>query len=567
VIDKLSQNTRLLIACILSATIIFVWQLFFVDPMLEEMKTDQARIELAAKTEPKKEEKLLNRDDIIREDFKNGTRIKIENPDLSGSINLIGARIDDLVMNKYNLSLNNSSEKVQLFSPSKSTIGYFAEFGFDGIDTKYLPNESTIWKADRNELKAGEPLTLTYTNATGVVFKIKITLDEKYLFTVEQSVTNNSGKELDISNFGFINRIDIPNTESNMIFHEGFIGYGGDALVEKTFSDILSEKQHEYGQARWFGFTDKYWLSSIIQDEQAYKTNITYSSASQKGLVKRMQTGFINKERISVAPNNTFNFPTLHLFAGAKELDVVEQYQSQLNLPLFDRVVDFGILYFITKPLYYFLSFLYQYLGNFGLAILALTLIIKVLLFPLAYKGIIGMNKLKDLQPKIQALKEKYEGNASEFQKQMIELYRKEKINPMGGCFPILLQIPVFFALYKVLYIAIEMRHAPFYFWIKDLSAPDPLSVFNLFGYLPWDPPSFLMIGILPILMSLSMYIQQRLSPEPTDPAQAQIMRLMPLMLLFMFAAFPSGLIIYWTFSNILSIIQQLLIKKLEGSK
>lgn len=569
-LDNLSANTRLIIACVISTIIITIWQFFFVEPMVREQAEEQARLEAAKPIAMVHTiDNLRARDDIISEEMANNTRVKFESSTVKGSINLVGLRLDDLILKKYrtdqkkeSVSEFNSTNSVVLLSPSKANDGYFIESGWlSDANNSDLPNSTTIWKADKISIKPGDILTLTYANRNGVRFKVQLSLDENYLFSVTKEVENNSTEAVNLASYTLANRINNHIDQSNYVFHEGFIGVKGEKLFEEGYTDLLKEKESDKGDFSWVGFTDKYWLTAFWEDDKS--TDHVISTSNTKNKIERLQLSS-STQMVSIAPNSKHVWKN-SIFAGAKELEVLESYQQKYSLPLFDRVVDFGYLYFITKPLLSFLHFLYKYLGNFGVAIMVLTLIIKVLLFPLAHKGYKGMNRLKDLQPKIAALKERHENNPAEFQKALLDLYRKEKINPMGGCLPILLQIPVFFALYKVLYVSIEMRHAPFFGWIKDLSVPDPSSIFNLFGLIPWDPPQFLMIGILPCLMAFTMYVQQRMNPEPTDPVQAKVMRYLPLIFLFMFSSFPSGLIVYWTLSNVLSIMQQFLIKKLEG--
>ena len=345
---------------------------------------------------------------------------------------------------------------------------------------------------------------------------------------------------------------------SNAILHEGAISVVNGKLEEVTFDDIISDKKVVYeNNSSWIGFSDKYWLTALIPSFQNKARFSEFDSVSGNRFQVDQMSAPINIKKSEFAEATTL------FFAGAKELEVLDNYQDDFGIALFDRSVDFGILYFVTKPIFILLNYFHKFSGNFGIAILLLTVVIKIGLFPLAYKGFKGMNKLKDLQPMMAELKEKYSGDAIAFQQATLALYKREKVNPMAGCLPIILQMPIFFALYKVLYVTIEMRHAPFLGWIKDLSVPDPTSIFNLFGLLPWSVPSFLMIGVLPILMALTMFVQQRLNPEPTDPMQAKIMKMLPLIFLFMFSSFPSGLILYWAWSNTLSILQQLFIKQI----
>jgi YidC/Oxa1 family membrane protein insertase len=558
--DKMSQNMRLVVASALAALIILVWQIYFVDPMLAEQEAArQEAIKLAPKPEVEAP-KLVARSQALVE----SNRVKFTNGTVSGSINLVGARIDDLVLDKYHQDLDHKSEKVVLLSPSKAEDSYFIEFGWVSAASGIaLPDSTTVWHASKSSIAPGDQLELTHTNAQGVKFIIKLSLDEHYMFHVKQSVVNRSGGTLELSNYSLTSRVASKPQESNVVIHEGAIGVFDDTLTEVKFADLQSSQKMDMKKADWLGFSDKYWLAALIPTQKdAISARFSFSNKSG---VARYQASFSSDDVQSIAPGSTADWAEVMIFAGAKELDVLDEYESKYNLKLFDRAVDFGVLYFITKPLFQLLHILYDLVGNFGVAILLMTVLVKLALFPLAHKGFKGMNKLKELQPKMEAIKQQYKDDAAAFQKALLEMYKKEKVNPMGGCLPILLQIPIFFALYKVLYVTIEMRHAPFMLWIHDLSAPDPYTIFNLFGLIPWAPPQFLMIGILPIMMALSLYFQQQLSPAPTDPTQAKIMKFLPLILLFMFSSFPSGLVIYWTWSNILSIMQQLMIKKLEG--
>jgi YidC/Oxa1 family membrane protein insertase len=385
------------------------------------------------------------------------------------------------------------------------------------------------------------------------------------MFSIKQYVENKSSHKLELGNYATISRVKSESIDDNMLIHEGAIGVFDDTLKELSYDDLADKGKVVMPNVGWLGFSDKYWLTTLMPS--ASSEVISKFSVTSKNGINRYQASINSKDSQVISPGENGQWSIIYLFSGAKELELLDLYEKDLDIKLFDRAVDFGVLYFITKPIFELLHQLYDWVGNFGFAILLLTVLIKMLLFPLAHKGFKGMNRLKALQPKMMELKEKLSDKPQEFQKAMIDLYRKEKVNPMGGCLPIVLQIPIFFALYKVLYVTIEMRHAPFIWWIGDLSAPEGISIFNLFGLLSFGVPQFLMIGVFPILMALTMVIQQRLNPQPTDPIQAQVMRLLPLIFLFMFASFPSGLVIYWTWSNILSIAQQLLIKYLEKPK
>jgi YidC/Oxa1 family membrane protein insertase len=560
-VDRLSHNTRLLLACAISAVVFLLWDNFILKPnrMAQEQELAQNTVKVAPKTQDEAYQ-FLPREQVLHNSHH---RVSFENSFIKGTINLQGARIDDLLLKKYNTDVN-STENVILFSPSHTHESYFAEFGWlkvGDLDME-LPNNKTIWTANKASFKGHDSAELHWTNKQGITFVLEYSLDEKYMFTVKQKVINHSRNNFIVNPYALASRFHDDIASSNIVVHQGPIGVFDEKLKEISYEDLAKEERQQFkGKISWFGFSDKYWLSAFIPSG----INIDHVQFSHKDLHghHHFQTSFVGSP--IVLKSNDSHTSEIKFFAGAKELDILDDYGAKYNVKLFDRAVDFGVLYFITRPILILLHYFHGFLGNFGVAILLLTVFIKLLLFPLAHKGYKGMNRLKDLQPKMSALKEKHADNPSAFQQALIELYRKEKVNPMAGCLPILLQIPVFFALYKVLYVSIEMRHAPFFWWIKDLSAPDPTNIFTLLGLLPFSPPSFLMVGVLPLIMALTMYWQQKLNPEPTDPTQAMVMKLMPWVLLFMFASFPSGLVIYWAWSNILSIAQQLLIRKLEG--
>ncbi len=556
---NLSENTRLLIATTLCVAIIYFWQVLFVDPMLAEQEASIKQEQLTVKAVKKVEQVdvVVDRADAI----KDTKRIFLSNDKVRASINLTGARLDDLTLKNYKLTPKKESPEVVLLSPSHTKEVYFTEFGWLGTNLD-LPDHQTVWAGIKN---TDGSTTLSWKNNQGLTFKIHVNLDKNYMFDVTQEVLNQSGKDIILTPYTLISRVQTEADSQNTLIHEGAIGVFDDKLTEVSFADLVEDGKQDFTgkQTHWIGFSDKYWLTAIVPAE---KTDITANFRSNKvDKNNRYQVSLSNKQE--TIKNGASSKISMKVFAGAKELEVLDSYEKEYNIKLFDRAVDFGVLYFITKPIFILLHYFYDLIGNFGVAILILTVVIKLILFPLAHKGFKGMNKLKDLQPKMTALKEKYKDDSQAFQKSLLEMYKREKVNPMAGCLPIILQIPVFFALYKVLSVTLEMRHAPFFGWIHDLSAPDPLTFVNLFGLIPWDPPSFLSIGIFPLLMAATMYAQQRMNPEPTDPTQAQVMRLMPLLFLFMFASFPSGLVIYWAWSNILSILQQWLIKKLEGNK
>ncbi|HJD55928.1 MAG TPA: membrane protein insertase YidC [Rickettsia endosymbiont of Pyrocoelia pectoralis] len=550
---------NLIAAIVLSLGIIFGWQYFVTKP--QQAKQQQQIALQKAENLKKKELKQLENIEAAQE-TEQVERIKIESSSLTGSISLKGIRFDDLTLKKYKQDLSENSPEVVLFSPSNSDNAYFAEVGWvSSLSSVKLPNNETIWNSDSQILTPEKPVNLFWVNEDGIKFLVTISVDEDYLFTIEQTIVNNSDKELPVQSYGLINRKYVAVEKAVNILHQGPIGCIDESLKEYSYDDIKNKKSEKFTASKvdWIGITDKYWLTSLIPDKSSnYSSNFNY--AFKQGSEK-YQVDFISPTQI-VKPGESFSIQG-KLFAGAKKVDLLDKYEKQYDIKLFDRAIDFGWFYIITKPVFYAMNFFYKYVGNFGVSILIVTVIIKLLMFTLANKSYRSMKKMKNLQPEIDRIKNLYADDKARLNQEIMALYKKEKVNPVAGCLPILVQIPVFFSIYKVLYVTIEMRQAPFYGWIKDLSAPDPTSIFNLFGLLPFSPPSFLMIGAWPILMAITMFLQQRMSPEPADPVQAQVMKFMPLIFLVMFSSFPAGLLIYWSWNNLLSIIQQYYINKL----
>ena len=564
----MSNNLRTILATVLSMLVLIVWQNYFskreISPPVsksdnsQSIKSQKEDYHASFDSEQQQIQQTANKENIVK--VGKERRITFKNNVISGSINLIGAKIDDLTLLQYKETVAKNSGDVVLLSPPNTKEVYYAEFGWVTNNKKIeLSNSKTIWKADSNILTPDNKINLTWLNKSGIKFVITVALDENYMFTIEQKILG--AESTNLKPYAALSRGDHGNGKSQMIIHEGGIGVFENKLQEITFEDLDDKKLYKFSDADngWFGFSDKYWLTAIIPENSALSSRFIEHDAKQG---KRYQVDGIME---NIMADGKISYNKLHFFAGAKKLNLLDGYEAKYNIKLFDRAVDFGILYFITKPIFITLNFFYSLVGNFGIAIILLTVFIKLLLFPLAYKGFKGMNRLKDLQPEMTSLKEVYGNDIAKLQKAMLEIYKKEKVNPMSGCFPILLQMPVFFALYKVLYVTLEMRHAKFYGWIKDLSAPDPTNIFTLFGLIPWETPSFLYIGILPIVMALTLYWQQKLNLQPADPTQAKVMKLFPLIFLFMFASFPSGLVLYWSWSNVLSITQQMLIKKMTG--
>ncbi|WP_417591152.1 membrane protein insertase YidC [Parasphingorhabdus sp.] len=499
-------------------------------------------------------------------------RILIETPRLKGSINLKGGRIDDLTLTDHSVDMSKDSEPVRLFSPSGTENAYFSRFGWAGEGVA-VPDDNTIWSPDGSKLTPETPVTLKWTNETGQTYTIKLSIDSDYLITAEQSVTNRGENAIALKPYGLINRKrdldNIPREEaSTWTIHSGPIGvYEGAANYDVDYENLAGEEPgffvrmfgtsavagtNSYDKdVSWLGFTDKYWLGALIPD------NISDVDAKfRSGVGDIFQAEIAKKSPQIIGPGQQLK-TTTRLFAGAKENAVLVKYQEEFGIINLDRAIDWGWFYWFEKPLFYLLNWLFQLVGNFGVAIILMTFVVRGIMFPIAQKQFASMAQMRAVQPKMKAIQEKYKDDKQQQQQEIMKLYKDEKVNPLAGCLPIFLQIPIFFALYKVLMLSIEMRHQPFILWIKDLSAPDPLTPVNLFGLLPFDPPSFLAVGILPILMGITMHLQFKLNPAPMDPMQKQIFSIMPWILVFIMAPFAAGLQLYWTVSNILTIAQQ----------
>ncbi len=498
-------------------------------------------------------------------------RIPITTSSLRGSIALRGGRIDDLTLVQYRSETAADASNVILLSPVNGPSPYFAEFGWLAEDsTTKLPDKDSLWAGPSHDLTPESPVTLTWDNGEGLVFTRTFSLDEHYMFTVTQSVENTGDRFVTLLPYGRVKRYNTPSTLGFYILHEGLIGVFNDTLEEVDYDDLSDPDDPDEiayeSPGGWIGITDKYWLMALIPDQDdTFRGRFLHHL--QNGTTDTYQADFY-RSAVLVGPGQQVQ-ATDHLFAGAKVVVLLDEYVESLSIPLFDRAVDFGWFYFMTKPIFFVLLWLKNMTGNFGLAILALTVIIKLIFFPLANKSYKAMSKMRKLAPQMKELRERHSGDKQKMQQELMAMYRREKVNPASGCLPILVQIPVFFALYKVLFVTIEMRHEAFYGWILDLSEPDPVVIWNIFGLLPFDPatflPPFLMIGAWPILMSGTMWLQQRISPQPPDPTQAKIFMFLPLIFLFIFATFPAGLVIYWTWNNLLSIAQQWFIMKKEG--
>ena len=558
------------------------WQFFYELPRIQrEQETLARQQELAAtqddSTLPQVSTSSIGGEEpVVREITRaealaESPRIAIRTPSLSGSIALVGGRIDDLTLLNYRTAVGPDSPDVILLSPVGGPSSYFTEFGWlDGGSGVTLPDSTSRWQAGDVALTPETPVTIYWDNGEGLVFERTFAIDEQSMFTVTQSVTNQGGNTVSLLPYGRIKRYGTPPTLGFYILHEGLIGVLNETLEEIDYDDLSDPDDPPEisfdSPNGWLGITDKYWLVALIPD-QSDPFRGRFLHHLQGGTTDTYQADFY-RSALSVAPGMTVTAED-RLFAGAKVVTELDNYAEAFNIPLFDRAVDFGWFYFLTKPIFFVLLWLKDTIGNFGLAILALTVIIKIIFFPLANKSYRSMSKMRKLAPKMKELRERFGDDKQKMQQELMALYRQEKVNPASGCLPILVQIPVFFALYKVLFVTIEMRHAPFYGWIEDLSEPDPIVIWNVFGLLPFDPavflPPFLMIGAWPVLMSSTMWLQQRISPQPPDPTQAKIFMFLPLIFLFIFATFPAGLVIYWTWNNLLSIAQQWFIMKREG--
>ena len=492
-------------------------------------------------------------------------RVGINSDLLTGSIQLKGGQFDDLILTKYRESLDKNSSPITLLSPTGAKNPYYAQFGWVTSHSNIkLPSPETLWVADRTELSPEQSLTMSWDNGQGIKFIRTISLDQNYMFSIKQSVENRSNKSITLYPYALVSRTGTPETLGFFILHEGLLGVFNGQLKEIDYDDLQDAKNiSQKSKGGWIGITDKYWLTALIPDQKAnVETNFRHNLQLKKD---KYQVDYLGGPE--VIPAGGSGSVSNRLFAGAKEVKLLDSYEENLNISRFDLSIDFGWFYFLTKPIFYVLLWFAEYLGNFGLAILLLTVLIKLTFFPLANKSYRAMSRLKQLQPKMTKMRDRHKNDRAKMNEAMMQLYKKEKVNPAAGCFPMLIQIPVFFALYKVLFVSIEMRHAPFYGWIQDLSAPDPTSIFTLFGAIPWTPPEILMIGIWPILMGITMYLQQKLNPAPADPMQAKIFMFLPFIFTFMLARFPAGLVIYWAWNNILSIAQQWVIMRRMGVK
>jgi YidC/Oxa1 family membrane protein insertase len=551
------MDTRNVIAAIsLSAAVIILYSLFFQpDPAtIKKNIAEQNKIENNEDTpslDKNENFSKLSRADALKEN----DRIQFENGSVVGSISLKGAAIDDLTFKEYNIELNRN-EKITLLSPRNVEDGYLIESGFVSTNKNIdIPDASTVWEVSgNNKLTNNNPVKLTWSNAQGITFEKNISLDDQFLFTVKEKIINSSDKSYNFYSYGQIIRNEIPEISGFYILHEGFLSVLDDELIEEDYDDIQDKKFTQIAQEGFVAISDKFWVTSVIPPKgKEFKTTFDYKN--------KFRANYISTKGIEVKANSSIE-EKIQIIVAAKRVNVIDGYAENLDINKFDLAIDWGFMYFITKPLFFVLDYFFKLLGNYGLAIIAVTVCIRLAFFPLANFSFKSMGKMKLLAPEMARLKELHKDDKMKLQQAMMALYKKEKVNPMSGCLPILVQIPVFFALYKVLFVTIEMRHMPFYGWIHDLSDRDPTSLFNVFGLLPWDPPSFLLIGAWPIIMGITMWIQQKLNPTPPDPIQAKIFMFFPVFLTVILAPFPAGLVIYWSFNNIFTMIQQYIVQR-----
>ena len=552
------ENKNVLAAVVLSTVIIMMWQFWYGEPVPQNQNQEQVQEQqlkgdkpLAPAITQKKIETKLTRSDAINE----GDRLIIENKNIKGSISLTGALIDDLTLKNYNQENNSDKKKVILLNPKKYEQAYFLETGWATSGNEIVPDNQSKWSVKGNKvLSPNNPVTLEWANGNGLTFIKNFNIDDQYLITVNEEVKNTSTQSVSLFHYAQVTRQQKPDVQNFYILHEGLIGVVDESLNEENYDDVQDKKKSYTGSKGWVGITDKYWLTAVVPEKgKNFNAEFVYDKA--------FKANYIITDPTVINVNQTGS-NTSSLFVGAKEVSIVDGYAENLGFHKFDLAIDWGWFHFFTKPLFFVIDYLFKLSGNFGIAIILLTAAIRLLFFPLANYSFASMAKMKALQPEMQRIKDLYKDDKQKIQMEMMSLYKKEKVNPVSGCLPILIQIPFFFAIYKMLFVTIEMRHAPFYGWIQDLSAPDPTSIFNFFGLIPWDPPSFLMIGAWPIIMGITMYVQQKLNPAPPDPIQAKIFAFFPLFLTVLLASFPSGLVIYWSINNVLTMAQQYVIIK-----
>jgi YidC/Oxa1 family membrane protein insertase len=590
-----SEDTRnLFLAIALSVLVMAAWQYFYAGPLYQrehqaQMEANQANTALPNEVQPSAAPTAVppgapvaatppgapaaTPPRTVSAALAASPRVVIDTPSVGGSIDLKGGKIDDIVLKDYHETVDPKSPNVRLFSPPGAPDAYWAETGFVSPAGAKTPGLDAVWTADRPTLTPAQPVTLTWDNGAGLVFKRVVAVDDKYMFTITDSVANSGSVPATVQPYALVLRHGRPTVGGYSVLHEGFVGVIGDGGVQEvTYANIekAAGKVNAFkGDGGWLGFTDKYWGSAVMPAQTAP----IEARFSASGTVQPVdyQADFLGKEQ-SVAPGATVE-TTTRVFAGAKEVSTIDNYAAKLGIKKFDLMIDWGWFYFITKPLFLLIDAIYHLVGNFGLAILIVTVMVKLAFFPLANRSYRSMAKMKKIQPQIAALKDLYPDDRVKQQQEQMALFKREGVNPVAGCLPMVIQIPVFFALYKVIFITIEMRHAPFFGWIRDLSAPDPTNIFTLFGLIPWEPTAlpvfghFLALGIWPLIMGVSMFFQMKMNPEPTDPVQKQMFSWMPVIFTFMLGTFPAGLVIYWTWNNTLTVLQQYYIMTKAGVK
>jgi len=574
------ENRNLIMAVALSMIVLLGWQIFVIKPEMEKEAAEQERIaaEMAQSAATANDSgqpsasaasgtpAIINNTAPAKA-VDTAKRIVIDAPLVRGSFSVRGARLDDVILTSYNETLDENSENIHFLKKISSDTPFFAEFGWSSSDSgQTMPSADSLWSADRDVLSPATPVTLTWDNGQGLQFTRRISINDDYLFVFEDSVTSSLPGDITLYPYGLVRRHGTPATTGMYILHEGPLGVFDETLSEEDYDDLRDAgaagiKMTPETAGGWVGITDKYWLAALLPTQAK---NYNFGFQSLAGNTDRYQVDFIDPNGLLLAAGGAITSES-RLFAGAKKVALLDYYAEQLNIPNFDLAIDFGWFYFLTKPFFYAINWLFGLFGNFGVAVLAFTVLVKLAFFPLANKSYRSMAKMRLLAPKLQTLRERFGDDRQKLNQEMMALYKTEQVNPAAGCLPVLLQIPVFFALYKVLFVTIEMRHAPFFGWITDLSAPDPTSIFNMFGLLPYSVsflPPFLQLGIWPILMGISMFLQMRLNPAPPDPIQAKVFQFMPIFFTFLLATFPAGLVIYWTWNNLLSMAQQWYIMK-----
>ena len=568
----MNEQKNLFLAIGLSIAIIVIFQFLIPSQPIQKSNTENNEIIEPATSIDEQTSASINIIKPKEEILSKNQRVFISTSTLKGSINLKGAILDDLSLSNYKISLDENSKNIELFLPDGTSNPYYVEIGWKQINETSidLPNLETEWKSNSTMLSSDNNVVLSWKNNQNITFNITYEIDENYMFSIKQEIFNGSNKTIDVFPYRLIKRINTPDTINFFILHEGLISLLNDELLEKDYDDLIDDcssantSKNLYcdnkSQGGWLGFTDKYWMSILIPDPiESINVNYRYGNNGRDNY----RIGYVGKIfNINPAQSISYNG---HLFAGAKNLNILNNYKKTLSIPRFNDAIDWGWFSFLTKPISHAINWFYGYVGNFGLAIIAFTILMRLILFPLAHTSFKSMAKMKKLQPEMKLLKETYPDDKQKMQQELMALYKREGANPVAGCLPIMVQIPIFFSLYKVLFVTIEMYHAPFYGWIHDLSAPDPLGLITLFGIFPWDFPSFLSIiniGILPIIMGFTMWLQQKLNPAPADPTQARIFALLPFVFTFILAGFAAGLVLYWSVNNILSIAQQWFIQR-----